>query len=111
MTGDIFVSECVSRGGGRRASFTPPVRIVFGGRGDGSVLFSGADFYALPALPSPLTCTALSQPRGRRSADSPGIIVHSARAFIPFPGIAVAGDRSLETGTVPGNRGRLVTLP
>ena len=27
-----------------------------------------------------------------------------------FPGTAVAGDRSLKTGTVPGNRGRLVTL-
>ena len=52
------------------------------------------------------------------------MIVNSACAFIPisdlsvtvktwgtFPGTAVAvGDRTLKTGTVPGNRGHLVTL-
>ena len=42
----------------------------------------------------------------------------SLRAFFPhspsksgtFPGTALTGDRSPKTGTVPGNRGRLVTL-
>ena len=43
----------------------------------------------------------------------------SLRAFFPhsvsksgtLPGTALTGDRSPKTGTVPGNRGRLVTLP
>jgi hypothetical protein len=42
----------------------------------------------------------------------------SLRAFFPhsvsksgtFPGTALTGDRSPKKGTVPGNRGRLVTL-
>ena len=91
-----------------------PIHILEEGRG------------GIPSAPAPLTwllCTAASRPRGRRYANSQKLlIVNSARALIPISDIAVtvktgdifgdssSGDRTMKTGTVPRNWGRLVTL-